>query len=690
MKLTVSLLIPLLDAKTPKNCNLSGTGIFDPVGYGLDRFVYNIDYRIKTSGKLYNKGKIKQAAAEIIHQHSDSSDYKYTDAWVACTDIDIETQYLIKCYNDGSFDLNGKKGNAITLPNCYEKVNTTQKPRPTRKPKIEKPIPEGFASSAVQAAIDTFTASALPEVVYTTPTSFRPVKPFKELEGEKPKKVKKEKPVVGCDPVQLGSFGQKEYNLADHGCKKGYADTPSGGRKEKKGNSCVRTCKGSDGVVESRYPIACYCKKDDCYYQIKIKKVGKLRWDAKDPNGQPYVSSHACVQNSAAKLPLPMAIAPEQVEWENDGFCSTLPMADSTFDWSCTNDNMAGSICTKQCGDGFMNNGDRYAHQCVCMESCVWNSHMGLFTRSFSAAECVPAFCKIPHGDAPVALQDTYAWNWPPRPLKCVSSDGTEIDEGSTGTNYPLGAICTKECPDYYRHPLSSMGIDGGTTSTCKCSMDHNKRTSCDFDPVNLHTCLPAVCSTNAQELYAAGLESSALRIWFRAPYRLDCEKLVPEGHMHAGKAEYGSSCDIKCALGWRLEDRNSDTFKLTCGVNRFQFGWTLPGPYPRCVQTCETMNPPMNLKEQNAGVPEDSVIWHCNDSNYVNSVCQKSCGTGFILKGSKTISNCYCKGKDCEGGPTWKGGTSNCVRHVMRAEQERQHDEARDAIDEFIGNIFG
>jgi len=42
------------------DCDLSSTGMFDNVGYGLDRFVYNIDYRIKTSGKLYNKGKVKQ------------------------------------------------------------------------------------------------------------------------------------------------------------------------------------------------------------------------------------------------------------------------------------------------------------------------------------------------------------------------------------------------------------------------------------------------------------------------------------------------------------------------------------------------------------------------------------------------------------------------------------------------------
>ena len=78
MKLTASLLLPLIKASTPRNCNLSGTGIFDAVGYGTDRFVYNIDYRIKTSGRLHNKGKVKQSVAELEHQHYDTSESKYT------------------------------------------------------------------------------------------------------------------------------------------------------------------------------------------------------------------------------------------------------------------------------------------------------------------------------------------------------------------------------------------------------------------------------------------------------------------------------------------------------------------------------------------------------------------------------------------------------------------------------------
>ena len=290
--------------------------------------------------------------------------------------------YLIRCFNDGSFDVNGKTGDAITLPDCYDKTPTTQKPRPSRKPKNQE------ENGAVQAVAG-FTAAAEPDKVFTTPASFRPVKPFKQLKEDskvkKPKKPKKVKPVVGCNPSELGPFGHIEYTLEDHGCKKGYSNTPTGGRLENKSNSCFRHCKGSDGSVKSRYPIACYCKKGmGCYYQIKVKKVGKIRWDTKDPNGQPYVSTHACVQNSAAKLPLPISNgAPEEVKLENAGACDALPISDSSFEWECTNGVSAGSICTKTCKNGFMNSGNRYAHQCVCIENCIWNSHMGLFTRSF-------------------------------------------------------------------------------------------------------------------------------------------------------------------------------------------------------------------------------------------------------------------------------------------------------------------
>ena len=308
----------------------------------------------------------------------------------------------------------------------------------------------------------------------------------------------------------------------------------------------------------------------------------------------------------------------------------------------------------------------------------------------------MPASCKIPHGDAPTEFQDTYGWTWPPRPLKCTDTDGSEIDDGSTQTNYPVGATCTKECPQYYKHPLDSMGIDGAVTSTCKCSKDHNGKTSCNFDPINLFTCLPAVCSTNAQELYAFGLEEEAKAIWFRAPYRLNCEKVVPDGHMHAGKAEYGSSCEVSCAPGWKMEDRSMTSFKLYCGIQMYKFGWTKLGPYPRCVQACEDPLPPKNLKE--ATIPLDGIIWSCNDSNYVGSVCQKACAEGYVMKGSKTINACQCKGPHCDGGPMWRGAASNCAKElkrdndgkIMRNDKETYHEEVRESLDAFIGDIFG
>ena len=37
----------------------------------------------------------------------------------------METQYLLKCYNDGTFEINGKKGKAAELPDCNDKSATT-------------------------------------------------------------------------------------------------------------------------------------------------------------------------------------------------------------------------------------------------------------------------------------------------------------------------------------------------------------------------------------------------------------------------------------------------------------------------------------------------------------------------------------------------------------------------------------
>ena len=75
------------------DCDLSETGIFDSVGYGLNRYTYNIDYRIKTSGKLENKGKVKQAAAELIHQHSNSAKAKFTGKILFLITIQSEPYY---------------------------------------------------------------------------------------------------------------------------------------------------------------------------------------------------------------------------------------------------------------------------------------------------------------------------------------------------------------------------------------------------------------------------------------------------------------------------------------------------------------------------------------------------------------------------------------------------------------------
>ena len=217
--------------------------------------------------------------------------HKFLDAWVACTDIEVETQYLLKCYNDGTFEINGKKGSGAELPDCNDKsATTTPRSRTTKPPKVRP-------TKAAEPEKEKTTKR-----VYTTPSSFKPVKPFKQLKGPKKEKGEKSKTVIGCNPSDLGPLGFIQYN-ASHGCKKGYDSDSNGNQKEKKNNKCVRQCTTKSGsIMKTSDPIYCACKKDNCSYQVKLKGVGKVEWNAIDSDGNPYIDISDCDEKGCVKI----------------------------------------------------------------------------------------------------------------------------------------------------------------------------------------------------------------------------------------------------------------------------------------------------------------------------------------------------------------------------------------------------
>merc|ERR1712050_371443 len=105
----------------PKDCNLSKTDLFEKLPNG--------DYRLNklfklragstnpTSGeKLHNKAKIRKANALIAHKKQGD----YSDVWLSCANSRFDMT-LIKCYNNGRFEINGRRGRKIKLPTC-EKI----------------------------------------------------------------------------------------------------------------------------------------------------------------------------------------------------------------------------------------------------------------------------------------------------------------------------------------------------------------------------------------------------------------------------------------------------------------------------------------------------------------------------------------------------------------------------------------
>jgi len=106
--------------------------------------------------------------------------------------------YLFKCFSDGTFEINGKTGEEISMPNCDP---------------------------------------------------------------------------IGCNPADLGPFGEEEYTKTD-GCKKGYFEF-NGAQLENDKNICFRKC----GETRSKAKIKCTCDyvARSCEYQIK--KGDWIPWD---------------------------------------------------------------------------------------------------------------------------------------------------------------------------------------------------------------------------------------------------------------------------------------------------------------------------------------------------------------------------------------------------------------------------
>jgi len=84
------------------------------------KYKWSADYKLTYTEKneltgegLQNKGKL--AKSDGIFKHI--NDGAYSDAWVSCRENKY-SMYLFKCFNNGTFEINGKTGDEIRMPNC--------------------------------------------------------------------------------------------------------------------------------------------------------------------------------------------------------------------------------------------------------------------------------------------------------------------------------------------------------------------------------------------------------------------------------------------------------------------------------------------------------------------------------------------------------------------------------------------
>ena len=93
------------------DCDLSKTGIFKLLENGL--FDYKDGYKIKfsaknkaTGEKLQNKGKLLKSVSKMTHKKEGT----FSDGWVTCNKNKIKKSALIRCYADGTVEIDGKTG----------------------------------------------------------------------------------------------------------------------------------------------------------------------------------------------------------------------------------------------------------------------------------------------------------------------------------------------------------------------------------------------------------------------------------------------------------------------------------------------------------------------------------------------------------------------------------------------------
>ena len=533
MKTKIILAFLSLGKTESIDCDLSGTALFTQNANG--KYSFGPDYKIKlglknkASGeKLQNKGTLDKKNATFKHK----KDGPFSDGWIVCEN-NAYSMFHLRCFKDGTFDINQVAGNDAPLPSC-DPIGCDPAdlgPFNSRLYTKQDGCKVGYHENSVGKKLE-ITGN----------------KCFRFCANE----TVKSKTIIHClCDVNSGSatFGTCGYKIKKGGFipwtslkanGEPYIETESCQVDEvpewtnwSSWSECNVDC--GQGVKERTRE----CKSGETPSTDCGGKASQTK-SCTGPNG-----STCSVAGCSSDMPL-------SVKETKKGLTA------NDISWQCTDGNNKESICTKVCPQGFWMKGTAESTTCQCNgDDCIWSS----------TSDCEPGLCNLNSG----AVKN----NWPEGYI-CQDPNGMklDLDNLSTPMKVHVGSSCMLECPS--EHHLYEKKDKHGSKATCIC----DKEWGCFFDFKKLAQCnVIGTCSETQEEIFDLFMKADAF------PYNsntnadislfadIECDDRYPENHPNpllAGNVKLNTSCYVKCKDGAKFHDNHhvkpeGGIIKMTC-----------------------------------------------------------------------------------------------------------------------------